>query len=104
MFASMRRAILVALIALDFSCANSAAPTGEALLIIDTDAPVPALAGHFRIDLYSADGLRWLDSRDIARLDPRDWPVSLSIYDPSTTSSRKVLVRIRIYPEGKVRD
>ncbi|RLB48115.1 MAG: hypothetical protein DRI90_25665, partial [Deltaproteobacteria bacterium] len=36
--------------------------------------------------------------------DPRDWPVSFSLYDPDAEASRSALVRLRVYPQGKVRD
>lgn len=76
---------------------------GEALLIVDTDAPVPALAGRLRIDFYTEQGT-WFESRDVAAPDPSAWPVSFSAFNPDETRTRVVLVRLRAYPEGKTRD
>ncbi|MBW2458501.1 MAG: SUMF1/EgtB/PvdO family nonheme iron enzyme [Deltaproteobacteria bacterium] len=85
-------------------CDDSLPPLGEALLIVDTDLPVPRLAARLRVDLYTLDGLEWYESRDIALLDRRDWPVSFSLYVPDEDESRSALVRLRVYPQGKVRD
>jgi formylglycine-generating enzyme required for sulfatase activity len=78
-------------------------PHGEALVIVNTDLPVPALASRLRVDLYSESGV-WFESRDIARSDPQDWPTSFGVYSDDETRERRVLVRIRAYPEGVVRD
>ena len=85
------------------SCKEGPPPLGEALVIVDTDAPVPLLAGRLRIDFYSAEGA-WFESRDVAAPDPKDWPVSFSVYLPDGTPSRSVTVRLRAYAEGKTRD
>lgn len=78
-------------------------PHGEALLVVDTDLPAPRLASRMRVDLYSEDG-RWFESRDIGRPDPRDWPASFSVFSDDDHAARDVLVRVRVYPEGVVRD
>lgn len=75
---------------------------GEALFVVDTDLPVPQLAGRLRVDLYAEDGT-WFESRDIGRADPRDWPASFSVYSDDATRTKRVLVRLRTYPEGSVR-
>ncbi|MBK7395054.1 MAG: SUMF1/EgtB/PvdO family nonheme iron enzyme [Myxococcales bacterium] len=79
-------------------------PYGEALIVVDTDIPVPALANRLRLDLYSADGSQWLSSRDVALRDARDWPTSFSVYTPDTVHDRVTLVRLRAYFEGRARD
>lgn len=86
-----------------FGCGRAPEPYGETVLTIDTDVPVPALASKVRLDLYSSSG-RWYESREISRPDPRDWPFSLSVVSRTDTDERDILVRIRSYPEGKVRD
>jgi formylglycine-generating enzyme required for sulfatase activity len=72
------------------------------VLVVHSDLPSPRIAGRLRIDLYDTDG-RWFLSRDLARPNADDWPVSFSVYseDPSP---KHVWVRLRVYPEGKVRD
>ncbi len=82
--------------------ASSVPPHGEALFFVDTDLPVPALAGRLRVDLYSETGT-WFESRDIGRSDPLDWPASFSVYSGDDTRDVRVLVRVRAYPEGAVR-
>lgn len=95
----------IAPVALSIACASHSQdlpPLGEALVVVDTDVPIPAFASRLRLDLYTSDGSTWYESRDIARRDPRDWPASFSVYTPDT--ERTALVRLRIYPEGKLRD
>ncbi len=77
-------------------------PYGEVVLRVDTDLPAPRLAGRLRIDLYDAEG-RWFETRDLARPNAHDWPVSFSVYTEASEFVR-VWVRLRVYPEGKVRD
>jgi formylglycine-generating enzyme required for sulfatase activity len=77
-------------------------PYGEALLFVDTDLPVPQLAARLRVDLYSEEG-KWFESRDIGRSDPQGWPASFSVFSDDETRDRRVLVRLRAYPEGITR-
>ena len=65
-------------------CNANLPPYAEVDVVVATDLPVPFLAARLRVDLYE-DGL-WFESRDVARHDPRDWPVKRS--------------RIRLTPEG----
>jgi formylglycine-generating enzyme required for sulfatase activity len=84
-------------------CSTDLAPHGEALFVVDTDMPVPQLAGRLRVDLYAEDGT-WFESRDIGRSDPLDWPASFGVYSDDDVNPKRVLVRLRAYPEGAVRD
>ena len=87
------------------ACAPQAPPPlGQALIIIDTDLAVPSLTNRLRVDLYTADAARWYESREIGRVEPSNWPVSFSVYDPDPDASRIVLVRLRTFPDGLVRD
>jgi len=86
------------------ACESELPRFGEAVVVIDTDVPVPVVASRLRVDIYSADDNRWVESRDIPRFDPADWPVSFSIYNDDTTRSRRVYVRLRAYLDGFVRD
>src|SRR5262249_52424449 len=78
-------------------------PQGEALLVVDTDAPVPRLAERLRVDVYADDGT-WIDSGDFPARRPEDWPGSFSVYLDPGSPSRVALVRLRAYADGKVRD
>lgn len=78
-------------------------PRGEALVVVDTDLPAPSIAGHFRLDLYAEDG-RWYESRSLAVPDPDRWPLSFSVYSEDMSHDTLVIVRLRIYPEGRERD
>jgi formylglycine-generating enzyme required for sulfatase activity len=78
-------------------------PLGEALIIVDTDVPVPLLAGRLRVDVFTSDGT-WYESRDYDRSLTGDWPVSFGIYSPDPNSGRSAILRLRAYPPGKVRD
>lgn len=82
---------------------TSLPPHGEALVIVDTDLPVPKLASRLRVDLFAEDGT-WIESRDIGRSDPRDWPASFSVYSDDDAREKRVLVRLRAYADGASRD
>jgi formylglycine-generating enzyme required for sulfatase activity len=73
-------------------------PLGEAVIVVDTDLPVPRVASGLRVDTYSADGT-WLDSRDVALRDPRDWPASFSVQAADDLRERDVVVRVRVHGE-----
>ena len=73
----------------------------EVLVVVDTDLPVPLVAGRLRIDLYAEDGA-WFDTSDFGRPDRRDWPASFSVYSDDESRDRLVWVRLRAYPEGAV--
>ena len=86
------------------ACAQEAPPPfAEALFVVDTDLPVPQIAGRLRVDLYAADGT-WFESRDIARADAASWPASFSVFSPEAARTTRVIVRLRTYPEGLERD
>src|SRR5262245_51389370 len=78
-------------------------PLGEALFVVDTDAPVPGLADRLRVDFHEDDGT-WIESRDISTSHVEDWPGSFSAYLDEDTTARSLIVRLRAYPEGKTRD
>jgi len=80
-----------------------ATPLGETLLIVDTDAPVPKLVSRLRVDLYTTDGT-WYASRDTPLDAPADWPVSFAVSLQDGAPAREVVVRLRAYPDGHVRD
>jgi formylglycine-generating enzyme required for sulfatase activity len=83
-------------------CSDALPSYGQALVVIETDLSAPAVAGRLRIDTYTENGI-WIESRDIARPDPRDWPASFGVFTKSE-ASRTVILRLRAYPEGAVRD
>jgi formylglycine-generating enzyme required for sulfatase activity len=89
--------------AVSASCREAPPPLGEAVVVVDTDAPVPALIGRLRVDFYTAAG-EWFESRDVAAPEPSAWPVSFSVFTPDEASAHTVLVRLRAYGEGKTRD
>jgi formylglycine-generating enzyme required for sulfatase activity len=84
------------------SCAEETkAPPPEALIVVDTNLAVPLNVGRLRVDLYSEDGT-WFASSDFSRPDPRDWPVSFSVFSAEAEAAREriVYVRLRGYPDG----
>jgi len=86
------------------SCADrELPPLAETLVIVDTDLPVPLLAGRMRIDLYTREG-DWYESRDVALPDRSNWPASFSVFSPDTENPRAALLRLRVYAESKLRD
>ena len=93
----------MAMVALAGCAPEELPPLPEALIVIDTDAPVPKLVDRLRIDFYDGDG-RWFDSRDLPRRHARDWPASFSVYGETEGEARTLLLRLRAYRDGKVRD
>jgi formylglycine-generating enzyme required for sulfatase activity len=94
-----RQAALIALAL----CAGCARPDfGELLVHVETDVGVPTFASRLRLDLYTDDG-GWYESREITVDDPAAWPLSFGLYtdDPAGKRAR---VRLRLYPDGAVRD
>jgi formylglycine-generating enzyme required for sulfatase activity len=96
-------ALAAALSACDGGAPGEAQPLGEVLLVVDTDAPVPALVGRLRVDLWTLDGT-WYATRDLAAFKPSDWPVSFGVTLGDGDPAKDVVVRLRAYPEGKTRD
>ncbi len=90
--------------ALALGCSRELPPLGEAVVIVDTDLPAPGIVDRLRVDLYTADRSAWYVSREIATPDPSAWPVSFSVYDPDPSVARAVVLRLRAYPGGVVRD
>jgi formylglycine-generating enzyme required for sulfatase activity len=85
---------------------RSAAPApaaGNVVLVVDTDAPVPKLVSQLRVDLFDASGT-WYASRDVTAASPSAWPVSFGVDLPDGVASGEVVVRLRAYPVGQVRD
>jgi formylglycine-generating enzyme required for sulfatase activity len=76
-------------------------PLGEALVVVDTDLPVPRVVSRLRVDVMS-DRAEPIESRDDVLPDARDWPVSFSVYVDEAARERDVLVRLRAYPDARV--
>lgn len=90
---------LCALAAIAACGKNELPPLPEALVIVDTNLPVPLVASRLRVDFYTADGT-WFDSADLARPRPTDWPASFSVFSGDASRTQRVYVRLRVYPEG----
>lgn len=82
-------------------------PYAEVKIVIDTDLDVAAFVARLQVDLYDADE-QWFFSRQLQRDDPRAWPNGFVIVGPKTddpgAEPKELLVRIRLYPDGKFRD
>ncbi len=100
----MRRALLLAFLLLPDAtgCARTLPPLPQVTLAVDTDLPVDRLALQLRLDVYLEDGT-WIESREVPRADPRGWPATFTVFAPDDRP-RSVLVRLRAYPRGLVRD
>jgi formylglycine-generating enzyme required for sulfatase activity len=101
-----RRLYVPALAIVPAACApacSSLPPYAEALVIVDTDLPAPQIASHLRVDLYAQDGT-WYSSRDKYLPSADMWPASFGIYSTNETLDTWVLLRLRAYPDGLVRD
>ncbi len=80
------------------------APLGEVEIVVDTDMPVPRLVSRLRVDVYAEPRVSWLESREFLRASPADWPTSFVVYSPEPDRGGSILVRLRAYLDGKVRD
>jgi len=78
-------------------------PRGEALLVVDTDLPVPQVVSRLRIDITTEDG-RPVATRDAVRPDPKDWPTSFSVFSDDENQTRVLLVRLRAYLDARTID
>jgi formylglycine-generating enzyme required for sulfatase activity len=94
---------LIALVVSALACSPSVKDesTGEVLVVVDTDMPVPAFVSRLRVDLYGANGV-WYASRDVSLARALDWPTGFGV--SAADDERVVLVRLRAYPEGGLRD
>jgi len=99
---AVTRGFAAALALVTLAC--DAPPRGEALLVIDTDMPVPKIVDTLRVDVYSADGSTWWVSRDIYLPEPASWPVSFSVYTDDMNVGASALVRLRAYRSEYVQD
>jgi formylglycine-generating enzyme required for sulfatase activity len=98
------RALALGLVLFATSDCRSGPPAyAEALVVVDTDLPVPQIAGRLRVDLYDSAG-NWYSSRDEGLPGPYDWPASFGVYSTNESSDTLVLMRLRVYPDGFVRD
>jgi formylglycine-generating enzyme required for sulfatase activity len=79
-------------------------PLGEVEVVVDTDMPVPRLVSRLRVDAYAEPQVSWIDSREFLRASPSDWPTSFVVYSPDAGRGGSMLLRLRAYPDGKVRD
>jgi formylglycine-generating enzyme required for sulfatase activity len=82
-------------------------PRGEVEIVVNTDLDPETFIARLKVDLYDEQE-RWLVSREYARDDPTGWPSSFVLVgdDPvdATAGTKRVLVRLRLYPSNKVRD
>ena len=100
----MERSTAVAVALVACACGpDYLAPYGQALVVVDTDAVVPGFVSRLRLDVYTADGSTWYDSRDVSLPDPQDWPASFGLYSPDPNAGRTALVRLRAYRDGVTR-
>ncbi len=92
--------------ALVFTCHESTLPPrGEALVVVDTDAPIPTFVNRLRVDFFDGQG-NWIDSRDTPLRNGADWPASFSVFtdDTTTSTAHSFTLRLRAYQDGKLRD
>lgn len=84
-------------------CSDELPPLPEAVVVVDTDALVPRLVDRLRVDFFDESG-RWLESREIPRRSADDWPSSFSVYGKSPDERVTVLLRLRAFRDGALRD
>lgn len=92
-----------ALFSLVGGCNEAPPALASALVVVDTDLPVPRALSRLRIDIYGEDGT-WLHSRDVPLARADEWPASFGVVSPDESKETTVLVRLRGYAEGATRD
>lgn len=78
-------------------------PYGEVLLTVDSDVDVDRFASMLRVDLFHADGT-WFESSEFSVPGRSAWPVSFGLVVRAPRGGRDVLVRLRTFASGRVRD
>jgi formylglycine-generating enzyme required for sulfatase activity len=78
-------------------------PYPEVLVEIDTNLRAPQTLSRVRFDVFDAQR-HWIASRDVAAPEPRDFPLSFSLYRDSPAESGSAWLRVRGYKEGRLRD
>ena len=102
---------LAGLVAVPSSChAFDPAPRAEAVIVVDTDLPVPRLAGTLRVDVFRVTddpvdwhGLRWTATNEFILESRRDWPASFGVTLDEGEASARFLVRLRVGRSGLTR-
>jgi formylglycine-generating enzyme required for sulfatase activity len=84
------------------SCRSTLPPYGQTIVLVDTDLAAPRFAGALRVDLYDEGG-NWYESQDVVRANADDWPASFTVYSQDDSHDANVLVRLRVFPEGRTR-
>lgn len=92
-----------ALFSLVGGCNEAPPALASALVVVDTDLPVPRALSRLRVDIYGEDGT-WLHSRDVPLARADEWPASFSVVSPDESKDTTVVVRLRGYAEGATRD
>jgi formylglycine-generating enzyme required for sulfatase activity len=85
------------------ACARELPPHAQVVVVADLDVAVPGAVDRLRIDLFDESGA-WFATSDVARPDPRDWPVSFGIWSDEARPSRTIDVRLRAYVDGRTRE
>jgi formylglycine-generating enzyme required for sulfatase activity len=78
------------------ACKDAPPAYPSALVVVDTDLPVPSVVSHLQVDVYDADG-RWVQDRQFAVDQSDAWPVSFGVFLPDDSRSTDVLVRLRAF-------
>jgi formylglycine-generating enzyme required for sulfatase activity len=83
-------------------------PYPQVMVVVDTDVDVESLADMLQIDVYlpQADGSApaWIYSYRVLRDEAETWPVSFSLARDELDGQTDVLLRLRLFPDGKTRD
>jgi formylglycine-generating enzyme required for sulfatase activity len=86
------------------SCTRGALPPrGEALIVVDTDLPVPRVIARLRIEVLDEQG-SVIATREDPRPDPRDWPVSFSVYTDDESHPHRSWIRLRAFADRSTPD
>jgi formylglycine-generating enzyme required for sulfatase activity len=98
------RVLLLIVVGAALSCdAPTGPPRGQALVVIDTDMTVPKFVARVRVDFFTPTG-DWYATRDIPAFKPEQWPLSFGVHLEDGEPAKDLVLRLRAYPDGKVRD
>lgn len=85
------------------ACQEAPPAYPSALIVVDTDLPVPAVLSRLQVDVYDERG-KWVQHRRFALTRAEDWPASFGVVMRDDTRATSVLVRIRGFASGGERD
>src|SRR5687768_9179185 len=75
------------------ACQESAPSLPQLLIVVDTDAPVPAFVDRVRVYVFNLEGALQEAPREFPLLNPEDWPLTFGL---RSSGDEPIQARLRI--------